>query len=159
MSDAFDLEAELGGIVDSLNAGQVPYALCGGLALAVHGHPRATKDIDLLVEASEIEHVFATVKGAGFTLRAGPIPLGVATGSPQRLFRATKVSGGAHLTLDLLEVSEAYREAWASRLAVEWKGRQLSVVSRSGLVSMKLLSTRGKDLVDIETLQGPIDEG
>ncbi len=158
MTAPFDLEAELVGVVDSLNAAKVPYALCGGLALAVHGHPRATKDIDLLVEASEIEHVFATVKSAGFTLRAGPIPLGVATASPQRLFRATKVSGASHLTLDLLEVSDAYREAWASRLVLEWKGRQLSVVSRSGLVSMKQLSTRGKDLVDIETLRGPIDD-
>lgn len=37
MSDPFDLEAELVGVVDSLNAGKVPYALCGGLALAVHG--------------------------------------------------------------------------------------------------------------------------
>jgi hypothetical protein len=44
VSDPFDLEA----------ADQVPYELGGGLALAVHGHARATKHIGLLVEASAI---------------------------------------------------------------------------------------------------------
>ncbi len=157
MGDPFDLEVELLSIVDSLNAEKVPYALCGGLALAVHGHPRATKDIDLLVEPSEIERAFSAVDKAGFTLRAGPIPLGMTTASPQRLFRATKVSGTEHLTLDLLEVSASYRDAWASRVLAPWKGRELTVVSKDGLIAMKQLSTRGKDRVDIETLQGAID--
>ena len=158
MGDPFDLEVELLGIVDALNAEKVPYALCGGLALAVHGHPRATKDIDLLVEPTEIERAFAAAHKAGFTLRAGPIPLGIATASPQRLFRATKVSGSEHLTLDLLEVSAGYREAWSSRAVAPWKGRQLTVVSRSGLIAMKRLSTRTKDRADIETLEGVSDE-
>lgn len=116
MSEPLDLEVELLGIVDALHACQVPYALCGGLALAIHGYPRATKDIDLLVEATEIEHAFSAVKNAGFSLRAGPIPLGIATLHPQRLFRATKVAG------------------------------------------TRQLSTRSKDRVDIETLQGGDDD-
>ena len=34
--------------VRALERAKVPYALCGGLAVALHGFPRATKDIDLL---------------------------------------------------------------------------------------------------------------
>lgn len=154
MAEPLDIEAELLLVVDALGAAGVEYALCGGLALAVHGFPRATKDIDVLVEEREVERAFAAVKGAGYTLRAGPMPLGVGTPNPQRLFRATKVVGNSHLTLDILEVSPSYRPAWSSRVAGTFKGRPLTVVTREGLIAMKRLSTRGKDRADIETLEG-----
>lgn len=154
MAAPLDIEAELLGVIDALTTGNVPYALCGGLALAVHGFPRATKDIDLLVEADQIEPAFAAVKSAGFTLRAGPMPLGVGTDTPQRLFRATKVAGGGHLTLDLLEVSPSYKNAWSTRVRGAFQGRDLVVVSREGLIAMKRLSTRSKDRLDIDTLEG-----
>ena len=154
MAEPLDIEAELLLVVDALAAADVEYALCGGLALAVHGFPRATKDIDVLVEASEVERAFVAVRSAGFTLRAGPMPLGVGTPNPQRLFRATKVVGTSHLTLDILEVSPSYLPVWSSRVAGTFKGRQLTVVTREGLIAMKRLSTRGKDRADIETLEG-----
>ena len=46
-----DLYDELKAVLSALEKAEVPYALCGGLALAVYGHPRATVDIDLLVPA------------------------------------------------------------------------------------------------------------
>lgn len=45
-----DLYDELKDLVSALHAHEIPYALCGGLALAVHGIPRSTIDIDLMVE-------------------------------------------------------------------------------------------------------------
>ena len=150
-----DLEAELASAVEALGQGGVGYALCGGLALAVHGRPRATKDIDFLVEASDVAPAMAALSRAGFTLRAGPIPLGAKTPFPQTLHRATKVVGHAHLTVDLLEVSPSYRAAWEGRITVTWKGRELSVVSRSGLIDMKSKSTRLRDQADIEALNEP----
>lgn len=155
MSAVIDLEAELATVVEALSHEGVSYALCGGLALAVHGRPRATKDIDLLVEASEVARAMAALQRAGFTLRAGPIPLGAKTPFPQVLHRATKVVGSSHLTVDLLEVSPSYRAAWDSRMALRWRGRDLSVVSRSGLMDMKAKSTRLKDQADIEALNEP----
>lgn len=38
--------------VQSLNANQVRYLIVGGYAVALHGHPRYTKDIDIWIEAS-----------------------------------------------------------------------------------------------------------
>jgi hypothetical protein len=49
-----DLAAELRDVVGALAAQQIPYALAGGLAVAVWGAPRATKDIDLLIEESSL---------------------------------------------------------------------------------------------------------
>jgi hypothetical protein len=34
---------------------KVDYALYGGLALAVHGYPRATRDLDLLIGAEDFK--------------------------------------------------------------------------------------------------------
>ncbi|MBM4780929.1 MAG: nucleotidyltransferase family protein [Archangiaceae bacterium] len=153
-----DLVAELELLVDALNQASVPYALCGGLALAIHGHPRATKDIDLLVPAEAVENALRAAARAGFTLRAGPIPLGVKTPTPQTLFRATKVSAGSHITTDVLEVSASYGAAWALREVIDWRGRRLSLLSRSGLIAMKRLSSRTKDQSDVVTLEQREDE-
>ena len=52
-----DLHQELVQLIDALEAAGAEYALCGGLALAVHGHPRFTKDIDLLVPAEALANL------------------------------------------------------------------------------------------------------
>jgi len=36
-----------------LNANQVKYLIIGGYAVAIHGHPRYTKDIDIWIEMSQ----------------------------------------------------------------------------------------------------------
>ncbi len=152
-TNGFDVESALASAIDAFDSKQVPYALCGGLALAIHGHPRATDDIDFLVPTASIQPALEALRLAGFPLTAGPIPLGTSTEFPQRLFRATKVSLNEHLTVDLLEVSASYSSAWASRQCVAWKARNLAVVSKEGLIAMKKLSLRKKDQVDIETLE------
>jgi hypothetical protein len=149
---SFDVENALASAIDAFDASQVPYALCGGLALAVHGHPRATDVIDFLVPAESIQLALKALRQAGFPLTAGPIPLGTSTEFPQRLFHATKVSLNQHLTVDLLEVSASYLGAWDSRQSVPWKKRNLAAVSKGGLIAMKKLSQRKKDQVDLETL-------
>jgi hypothetical protein len=154
MESVFDLKQELTQVVETFIKNNVPYALCGGLALAVHGHPRATKDLDFLVPPEHIEAAIGALHQAGFTLRAGPMPLGIKTTHPQRLFRATKVKLTQHLTVDLLEVSASYKNTWDSREKLDWRGHSMTIVSKHGLIAMKQLSTRAKDLADIETLNG-----
>jgi len=153
VSGDVDLQQQLADAVDALAAAGVPHALCGGLALAVHGIARATADIDLLVPEADVERALAALGSAGFTLRAGPIPLAVASGAPGRLYRATRPLGADHVTVDVLLVSPAYASAWEGRVRLLWNGRALWVVSREGLVSMKRLSKRLKDLADIERLE------
>ena len=151
--DEVDLQQQLADAVDALEDAGVSWALCGGLALAVHGVARATEDIDLLVPEGDVERALTALGRAGFTLRAGPIPVAVASGSPQRLYRATRPLGAGHVTVDLLVASPAYAPAWEGRLRVSWNGRHLWVVSREGLASMKRLSRRMKDLADLERLE------
>ncbi|NOT58834.1 MAG: hypothetical protein HOP19_01280 [Acidobacteria bacterium] len=50
-----NLYEELKLLIARLNESGESYALCGGLAMAVHGVPRATVDIDLLILARFVE--------------------------------------------------------------------------------------------------------
>jgi hypothetical protein len=42
-----NLFEEFRAVVGILSAARIPYAICGGIAMSIHAHPRATIDIDL----------------------------------------------------------------------------------------------------------------
>lgn len=52
-----DLYAELRALVDALQVAEIDYALCGAVALAIHGLPRATRDIDLMTRPQDLKDV------------------------------------------------------------------------------------------------------
>jgi len=60
-----DLYEELKAIVAALDENGIDYALCGGLAMAVWGAPRATVDIDLLILAERLEETKAIARSLG----------------------------------------------------------------------------------------------
>jgi len=53
-------------LVQRLDAEDIPYALLGGLALAEHGYPRLTEDIDLLMTLSGLERFRQQLVGRGY---------------------------------------------------------------------------------------------
>ena len=48
---------EFKSITAALNDAGIDYAVCGGWAMAIHGLPRATMDIDLLVLADDLDRI------------------------------------------------------------------------------------------------------
>jgi|GEM_PF-790012 len=48
-----DLLEELKNLSAKLNQAGIDYALCGGLALAIYARPRATLDINMMVDSGE----------------------------------------------------------------------------------------------------------
>ena len=69
----FDLYEEFKSIVSALEEHGIDYAVCGGLAMAVHGLPRATVDIDLLILAERLEDAKSVVRSLGYTIEAQPM--------------------------------------------------------------------------------------
>src|SRR5690349_6730042 len=132
-----NLIEELLGLAADLEREGVKYALCGGIAVAIHGHPRFTKDIDLLVERGELERIRTIARRRGFGLEGIPLQFGAGTPGEREIHRLTKADGSETLTLDLLLVGPALADVWRGRKRFEWRGRPLHVVSREGLVRMK----------------------
>ena len=151
-----DPVTELEALLDVFDADGVPYALCGGLALAIHGYPRQTKDIDLLVEAATVDRALAAAKRAGFDVPARKIIFGLRAGTPREVHRVSKLedASGKMMTLDLLVVSTDLEGVWATREVVVAEQRRITVVSREGLATMKRIAGRPQDLADLAKLEG-----
>lgn len=137
-------------MLDALDEAKVTYALVGGLAVAVWGAPRATKDIDLLVEPSQLPVAMAALKTRGFTLPA--LPFEFKDGSV--LQRTNKVdSAGQLTTVDFLVVNQNLMPVWNTRMFVPFADRKVSVISRDALIAMKASAGRPQDIADIQNLQ------
>src|SRR3569623_1982646 len=146
-----DLLDELKHVLAALDEATVPYALCGGLAMAVHGFPRATVDIDVLVEEGEFPRVEAAVAPLGFTIHALPMSF---RGGAVQIRRLSKVhESGQLLSLDALLVTPSTESAWNTRQVMDWDFGTITVVSREGLIALKSLRGSGRDRDDIEQLE------
>lgn len=158
MKSELDIHSELVQLIDTLLESKVEFAVCGGLAVAIHGFIRATEDIDILVPEDELKKARDAAARAGFTLSSGRIPFAVGTPEERSLLRVSKIAGTELLVLDLMLVTPVFEPVWKTREQVEWWGRTFDVVSKDGLRSMKQLAGRGKDKIDIEELNRLEDE-
>lgn len=142
---------ELSELISALNENRIEYAVCGGLALAIHGFARATLDIDILIEAESLEKAYRIGAEKGFDIR------GLDISFKERAVEIRRVSkigdNGEVLSLDLLLVTPQVQDVWEAREQIFFLGNQLSVVSRKGLIKMKTLAGRPQDLADIERLE------
>jgi hypothetical protein len=152
-----DLYEELKALVGRLNEAKINYALCGGLALALYGIPRATIDIDILIEKGCLNQVQALIRGLGYIIKAEPMTF--AKGAIE-IHRVSKVDpeGGDLLSMDFLLVAPKIRKIWKSRKEVGWEEGKLWVISREGLIRLKSLRGNAQDLDDIQRLKEETDE-
>lgn len=146
-----DLLTELANVTASLEENDVEYAVCGGLALTILGFPRATFDIDILIRPESLERSFDIAKELGFDIH------GLDMSFKERAVELRRVSkiddDGEVLSLDLLLVTPQVEDVWSNRQTVEWQGKPMSIVSRDGLIRMKELAGRHKDLIDIDRMR------
>lgn len=147
-----DIVDELRKLLTLFDSHAVEYALCGGLAMAVHARPRATIDIDLLVLSDSVDEIFGFSKELGYQIRGKD--LSFANGAIE-IRRVCKIDpdDGDLLSIDLLLVTPQLRDVWDSRIEAEWEGGNLTVVSPQGLITMKELRASGQDLDDIKLLR------
>jgi hypothetical protein len=152
-----DILEELKKLVEQLDKEKIQYALCGGLAMAIYALPRATLDIDIMIESDSLEKTSQAIDVLGFSLSAMPMEF---KGGMVRIHRLSKIEAGTGetLVLDLLIVTPTIWQAWESRRKVEWEGGILSVVSAEGLVLLKSFRKSGQDQDDIQYLRSIIDE-
>jgi len=144
-----NLQKDLKEFVELLSALDVHFLVVGAFAVAYHGYPRYTADIDLFIERSpqNAERLLEAIHQFGFGdvgltnqdfLREDQvIQLGVA---PNRIDIMTHISG------------VTFEEAWESREVGEIGGLRLPFISRGVLKRNKTASGRTQDLADLEHL-------
>lgn len=148
---------ELYRLTEAFVASGLDYAVCGGLAVAIHGRPRLTVDIDVLVAATDVSRAAQIAASVGFDDVAGWVDLPVNKLGIARLYRLNKISGTEFLTLDLLEADSPENAIFADRDTFEVQGRTIQALSRKSLIAMKRDSDRTKDRLDVELLHDESD--
>jgi hypothetical protein len=142
---------ELSQLISALEVAEIEYAVCGGLALTIHGFPRATFDIDILIQAESLENAYEIVAEKGYDIR------GLDMSFKERAVEIRRVSkiddDGEVLSLDLLLVTPKVQDVWESKEKLMWQDKSLWIVSREGLIKMKTLAARAKDLIDIDRIK------
>lgn len=138
--------------VAALNRRQLAYAVCGGWAMTIHGCPRATIDIDVMVRGEDLAEVWRVAEDLGYSVEG--LPLHFHDGAIE-IRRISKIDTETKVlfTIDFLLVTEATQPIWRNRENVEWEHGAISTVSREGLIQLKKLSGRLQDLADIERLE------
>lgn len=133
-------------------AGDVEFLLVGAYALALHGAPRASGDIDLFVRPS-LENgakVYAALVAFGAPLSTqGVAALHFAEPGvvyqiglpPRRIDVLTEISG---LSFD---------EAWSTHESVAFESRSIPFIGREAFIRNKEAAGRPKDLADASRLK------
>lgn len=136
--------------IQLLNDHSVRYLVAGGYALALHGHPRYTKDLDVWVEADSenIEHLLSALEAFGF----GSLELD----ADDFLEPETVVQlGRPPQRIDLLTELDgvAFDDSFEARQEVKIEGVSISFIGLDQLRKNKQASGRHQDLADLEHLR------
>jgi hypothetical protein len=134
----------------------VQHAVVGGMAVSAHGHPRATKDVDFLIDSRAVSAATSALEELGFSR------LPAESGEGFMRFARHPLPQLPELTewVDLLCASQPMGRSLLQQAAehpIPWQDGSLAVVSVEGLILMKLIAcvdspARLQDRVDILTL-------
>jgi len=137
-------------MLSALSDAGAEFLIVGAHALAAHGKPRATGDLDVWVRPTgeNAQRVWSAL--AAFRApRLGLTQDDLAT--PGIVFQI----GVPPCRIDLLtEISGvAFDEAWERRVVLEIEGQRLPFLSRQDLIANKRAAGRPKDLADLAELE------
>ncbi len=147
-----NLLQEFKNIIKVLEEENIDYAVCGGMAMAIHGFLRATVDIDIILLQENINKTKDAFKAYGYILESNPMSFG---NGETIIHRITKVDTESEdfLVLDMIEVTNSMKEIWKNRKRIESDFGFISVVDKTGLIQMKKMRNSKVDQEDIERLQ------
>lgn len=139
-------------LLRALSAHDVRFLVVGAYALAVHGRPRATGDLDVWIDATpenaerlmralaEFGAPLSDVSADDFSRPGIVFQMGL---PPARIDVLTALSG------------VTFAEAWPDRVRAPFGEVTVDVIGRDAFVANKRATGRAKDLGDIESLDAP----
>jgi hypothetical protein len=144
------LDKDLREFLGLLNSNGVEYLVVGAFAVAFHGFPRYTADLDLLIRPTgeNADRVLRALSQFGFG------SLGIRTEDLQSPGKVIQL-GVKPNRIDLLTAISgvSFEEAWATRREAELDGIATRFIGRAALLRNKECTGRARDLGDAEELR------
>ncbi len=132
----------------SFQKNDVKYLVIGGIAAVLYGVPRATFDLDILIEPS--------IENAQSLLDAlAEIGYGTAEMTSAQEIVATEITiftDRIRLDVQTFTPGLVFEEAWQKRVTMTYQGQKFEVVSFADLIKSKTAAGREVDLEDVKTL-------
>lgn len=146
-----ELDKDFNEFVELFLAHDVRFLIIGGYALAAHGLPRATGDLDTWVSADSDNAVkiLAALEEFGF----GDVGVTIAD-----LARDDSVIqlGYPPYRIDIITTISGvdFEAAWTRRLMIDLNGKQVGFIGREDLITNKKSVGRPQDIADVQRLIG-----
>lgn len=139
-----------------LEENNVEYMIVGGYAVAFHGYPRFTKDIDIFFKDAKgnVKNLIKALLKFGFTEQDLPEKLFLEKGNVLQF-------GIIPVRIDLINEIDGipFKEAGKNIKRGHYGKVEVNFISRTDLIRNKKASGRPQDKVDAETLESDIEEG
>lgn len=137
-------------MLNALSAAGVEYLIVGAHAVALHGHLRATKDLDIWIRPTRenAAKVWSALASFGAPLRE-VTQEDLAT--PGTIYQLGIEPNRIDFINDIPAVD--FQAAWANRISATIDGVEYPVISRADLIRNKRATGRPHDLEDAEALE------
>ncbi len=139
----------LQGVFSSLESNEVRYVVIGGIAAVLYGVPRATLDLDILIEA--------TAENAARLLKsfeeAGLGTASLTTANDLLDHEIVVFEDWVRIDVQTRTPGIQFDQAWENREVMEYQGQKFYVASRKDLIASKRASGRDIDLEDVHLLE------
>lgn len=144
-----DLHPDLMDLLGAFSNSSVEYLVVGGWAVAVHGEPRFTKDLDLFIGTSPENLKRVAEALMKFGAPEGIVREAEALGPDEFLF-----FGVPPARIDLLRTIPGveFDDAFSRRVDVDWGGVTVHVIAKDDLIAAKRAAGRERDLRDVRAL-------
>jgi len=139
----------LTGVFRSFQQHDVKYVVIGGIAAILHGVPRATFDLDILVEATEenVRRMLDAMLDAGLGTAA-------LTTVDQVLSHEISIfKDRIRIDVQTSTPGISFSEAWKRRVEMKFSGQVFYVASKKDIIASKRASGRDVDLEDARLLE------
>ncbi len=140
---------QLQNVFASFQKNDVKYVVIGGIAAVLYGVPRATFDLDVLIEPTRenAERLLKAMSEAGLGTAS------LTTVDELLSKEITIFTDRIRLDVQTSTPGITFQEAWVRRVTMNYKGQTLEVVSLADLIASKRASGRDVDIEDVSILE------
>ncbi len=140
---------QLKGVFSSFENHQVRYLVIGGIASVLYGVPRATFDLDILIEATpeNAERLLAALEEANLGTAA------LVSVEELLAHEITIFKDKIRIDVQTFTPGIKFHSAWNNREIMVHQGQDFYVVSKSDLIASKRAAGREVDLADVSLLE------
>ena len=140
---------QLQGVFASFHSHNVRYVIIGGIAAILYGVPRATFDLDILIEATSenAQRLLDALLAAGLGTAA------LTTTEELLAHEITIFQDKVRIDVQTSTPGIDFGHAWAEREEMSYAGEVFYLVSRRHLIASKRAAGREQDLEDVKLLE------